>query len=101
MPLSVRTVRRHRKCAGRWRKARDIRIEDQEHLVSAAIKDVTISNGTEWLQPKNTAIEVFDRHKIVSVKNRFENAKRRDGCFQIDAHRNSPRLSAPSALLTP
>ena len=54
--------------------SRDARLENQQHLVSAAIKYVPAGNCSEGLQSKNVAIEVLDCRKIASIKNRLSGA---------------------------
>lgn len=77
--FTLRTMRGYRKRrTDRW-KLRRVRIENQQHLVSAAIKYMATRNGRERLQSECASIEILDPRKIGSVKNRFKNSEWRGG----------------------
>ena len=69
-----RAVRRH---VSVWLRA-ERAIKDQQDRSRAAKGDEELA-AADYFQPHHLAVEAFRGDKIVSVENRFENAKRRSG----------------------
>ena len=98
-----RDPRRRRRAAaraarrvGRWNFG-DIGIEDQQHLVAAAVENMAAFGFGERLEPQHVAIESLDGGEVPGVQHGFENARRSHLDRRVSRHDTVSFCSATSS----